>query len=60
MTSSMAYSSARRLGYSRVIGVPKQQILAFLVCGISAAAMMLQDGIMLYTVLWCSFTTSAS
>jgi hypothetical protein len=43
-----------------VIGVPKQQILAFLVCGISAAAMMLQDGIMLYTVLWCSFTTSAS
>jgi hypothetical protein len=45
ITSSIAYASARRFGISRFAGTPKQQIFARLVCGISAAAMMVHTGI---------------
>ena len=46
-TSSMAYSSARRLGSMRLGGVPHTQIRAFVVCGTRAAAMRLGAAIML-------------
>ena len=60
ITSSIAYSSASRFGSMKFGGTPQIQILAFLICGISAAATTFGVAIMLYTVLWCSFRTIAS
>ena len=51
MTSSIAYSSASRLGMTKLTGTPKTQILARLVIGMSAAAAAVHTGIMLYSVL---------
>ena len=59
ITSSMAYSSARRFGYSKFGGVPNTLIRPF-VWGMSAAAVMFGAGFMQYWVLWCSFSTSPS
>ena len=47
ITSRMAYSSASRLGNMKFGGTPQTQIFAFLVCGMSAAAMTFGVAIML-------------
>jgi hypothetical protein len=47
MTSRIAYSSASRFGSMRFGGVPQMQILTFVVCGTSAAAIRFGVAIML-------------
>ncbi len=59
MTSSMAYSSASRFGYSKFGGVPNTLTQPF-VWGMSAAAVRFGAGFIVYCVLWCSLSTMPS
>ena len=47
ITSSIAYSSATRFGYCRLIGVPATMIFAFVVTALSRAARRLTQALML-------------